>query len=85
MRRRKVLKQIGATTAATIGATGLAAADSDGIDREAATHVSFENERGEVETVEIREAVGRADAPSLQDIGTAECCDSCTDCLCRQC
>lgn len=88
MRRRKLIKRIGAASTLTLGASGLATASD-------LSHARVENARGELETVSLSELRHRQDLPSPDDllsasdsdVGTTDdcCCDGCTNCLCCIC
>lgn len=93
MRRRKLIKRIGAASA--LGATGLGTAVVGG-EPEAGhiTHARVENEVGDVETVSLPELGRRQDLPSPEDLRSAVdpdvgaedcCCDGCTNCFCCIC
>lgn len=81
MRRRRILKQIGATSAAAIGATGFASARTTGrVPLSEAKYVTVEID-GETRDLTLEEFDQHPDTQSLSDLDpSAECCYECKEC-----
>ena len=79
MRRRKLLKQIGASSAIAIGATGFAAQPSGAIPLSEANYITTEI-NGEVQDLTLEEFDKHPDTKSLSDFSTEACCYECKEC-----
>jgi hypothetical protein len=81
MQRRQVLKQIGASSAVAVGATGFASAQATGrIDPADAEYLTTEV-NGERQTLTPEEFDQHPDTQSLSDVElSSDCCYECCEC-----